>query len=67
VRIYFDRKRVAHAASTRAKARIAWRRAKPGLHHIRAVATHVSGAKLERHLWLLRRNDRIIRLIRRTK
>jgi hypothetical protein len=65
IRIYFDRKRVVRRAGSRATARVAWRRAKPGLHHVRVVAVDPSGKRLTRHLWLLRRDAEALRLLRR--
>jgi hypothetical protein len=65
IQIYFDRKRVARRNDSRAVARIPWRRAKPGLHRVRVVAVDASGRRLTRHLYLLRRDDDALRLLKR--
>jgi hypothetical protein len=67
LRIYFDKRLVASGRARRLKARIAWGRAKPGLHRVRVIAVDANGHRVRRTVWLLRRDDRITRLIRRSR
>lgn len=61
---YFDGQRLARRHGNRIRVRIPFRAAEPGLHHVHTVGIGRDGRRRFAEVWLLRRDDRVDRIVR---